>query len=364
MANLISQAREALGQLFIMGFSGPELSDETQAFLTQAGIGGVQISALNYESPAQMAELSNQIQECRRNHPLWIGVDHEGGRVQRFKKHFTRIPDAAAIAAMDSPKLAFDIGEMMARELRAVGINLNFAPVVDIATNIRNPVIGPRAYGNDEETVSKMSSAIVRGHLVNQVQPCVKHFPGHGDTATDSHFSLPRVDTSLEVLREREFRPFVKAFKGRCAMVMTAHIICSQIDPQRPATLSSIVLREILRGELRYSRVIISDEMEMKAITDHFGPEEAPRLAFEAGCDILLYKTEAGARHAYTSVLKALDEGKLDPAIILASVARVLALKKDILLPHHPTSVAEVGQIVGIPAHQEIVAKVAELPKK
>lgn len=360
-------AREALGDLFIMGFAGPELSDETQAFIQQAGIGGVQITALNYESPAQMAELSNQVQECRPRSsglPLWIGVDHEGGRVQRFKKHFTRIPDAAAIAAMDSPRLAFEIGELMAKELRAVGINLNFAPVVDIATNSRNPVIGPRAYGSDEETVSKMTSAIVRGHLVNGVQPCVKHFPGHGDTATDSHFSLPRVDTPLETLREREFKPFVKAFKGRCAMVMTAHIICSQIDPQRPATLSPKVLRGILRDDLRFSRVVVSDEMEMKAITDHFGPEEAPRLAIEAGCDILLYKTEAGARHAYGALLKALDEGKLDPAFVLEAAGRVRELKKDVLLPFKSTVVADVGKIVGHSEHLASVQKVPELAKK
>jgi beta-N-acetylhexosaminidase len=360
----LSEAGEALGELFIMGFNGLELTDETSAFISQAGIGGVMVNALNYESPAQMAELSNQIQECRKSLPLWIGVDQEGGRVQRLKKHFTRIPDAAAISATDSPKLVFEIAEVIARELKAVGINLNFAPVADIATNPRNPVIGPRAFGNDEDTVSKMSSGMVRGHLTQGVQPCVKHFPGHGDTSTDSHFALPRVDTSLEVMREREFKPFTKAFKSRCSMVMTAHIICSQIDPKLPATLSSKILRDILRNELRFRGVLVSDEMEMKAITDHFGPEDAPRMAIQAGCDILIYKTEKGARHAYASLLKALDDGTLQPQEVIEAATRVRKLKREVLMPYHPAKIADVGKIVGTPEHAAIAAKIPELPKK
>jgi beta-N-acetylhexosaminidase len=160
-----SSAHDALGELLILGFEGPELSEETLAFISQGGIGGVLIQATNFESPAQLAELSNQIQDGRRKNmaPLWIAVDHEGGKAQRLKKHFTKIPDAQAIAAMDSPKLAFEIAEVLAKELKAVGINLNLAPVADIATNPRNPQMVPRSFGNDEETVSKMISGIVRG---------------------------------------------------------------------------------------------------------------------------------------------------------------------------------------------------------
>ncbi len=364
MPDQIEQARNALGGLFIMGFNGLELSDDTSAFISQARLGGVLVHQPNYDSPGQMAELSNQIQTCHKGMPLWIAVDHEGGRFQRFKKHFTKIPEAAAIAAMDSPKLTFEIAELMARELKAVGINLNFAPVGDIATNPKNPIIGTRAYGSDEDMVSKMSSAMVRGHLVHGVQPCIKHFPGHGDTGADPNFHLPRVDTPLEVLQEREFKPFTKAFKSRCSMVMTGHIVCTQIDPKLPATLSPKILREILRKELRFSKVVISDEMEMKAITDHFSAEDAPRMALEAGCDILLYRSEAGARHAYASLVKALEAGKLAPRVVLEASARVIALKQDSLLPYQPAAVSEVGQKIGIPAHLELVQKVAELSRK
>jgi beta-N-acetylhexosaminidase len=246
----------------------------------------------------------------------------------------------------------------MGRELKAVGVNLNFAPVADINTNPKNPVIGPRSFGADEETVTKQITAIVRGHLVQGVQPCVKHFPGHGDTTVDSHFSLPKVDTDLETMMEREFKPFTKAFRSHCVFVMTAHVICTKIDPDRPATLSSKVLTDILRKQLRYTGLIVSDDMEMKAITDHFGVEESPCLAIEAGCDLLIYRSEAAGRKAYASVLKALESGKLSPEIVLAAEKRIRAVKKEVLLPYTPISVADISQKTGTAANLEIVQKV------
>lgn len=361
MTELVEKACKSVGELFIMGFNGLELADETAAFISQAQIGGVILFSQNFESPAQVAELTNQIQECHVGHPLWISVDHEGGRIQRFRKGFTKIPEASAISASDSPKLAFDIADVMARELRAVGINLNYAPVVDINTNPKNPIIGNRAFGNDEEQVTKMISAIVRGHLINQVQPCIKHFPGHGDTSVDSHLALPKVDTPLEVLRNREFKPFVKAFKSRCSMVMTAHILCTQIDPEKPATLSSKILRDILRKELRYTKLIISDDLEMKAITDHYGAELAPVLALEAGCDLLIYKTEAKARHAYESIIKAIESGTLAPEIILEAANRARELKGEVLPAFEPLIIPDVAKKVGTEENQAIIQKLAEI---
>jgi beta-N-acetylhexosaminidase len=355
MSTTLDAARKALGQLFIIGFSGFELSDETSSFISQANIGGVILFAHNYESPAQVAELVNEIQGCRQGLPLFVSVDHEGGKVQRFKKGFTKIPEASVIGAARSPKLTFEISEMIAKELKAVGINVNFCPVADIHTNPKNPVIGARAYGSDEDTVSKMVTAMVRGHLLQGVQPVVKHFPGHGDTTVDSHFALPKIDTTLEVMREREFKPFVRAFKSHCSMVMSAHIVCTKIDPKVPATLSPKILREILRKELRYNRVIISDDMEMKAITDHFGAEDAPRLAIEAGCDLLCYRTEAASRHAYEAVLKALESGKLNPTLVLEAEARVQTLKKEYLHPYKDVMIADVGKKIGLPEHQALL---------
>lgn len=360
---ILEDARKELGQLFIVGFNGLELSDDTTVFLSQANIGGTILFSHNYENPAQLAELTNQIQECRRELPLWVAVDHEGGKVQRFRKGFTNIPSAAAFGRADSPKLTFEISEVIAKELKIVGINLNFAPVLDILTNPKNVVIGNRSFGNTEEQVSKISSAVVRGYLVNKLNACVKHFPGHGDTLVDSHQGLPKVETPLEVLQSREFRPFVKAFKSRCTMVMTAHIVYNAIDPEFPATLSVKVLRELLRKNLRYSRLIISDDMEMKAITDQYGFKDAPRLAFQAGCDILIYRSEDKARHAYENVIKAMEEGSLAPEIILEAVQRVKSQKKDSIFPYHPVSVADVGQKIGTPENQALLDKIPEISK-
>lgn len=358
---LSSNTREAiaaLGELFIMGFKGLELSPETSSFLTQSSIGGVILFAHNYEIPAQVAELTNQIQECSKGLPLWVSVDHEGGRVQRFKKGFTRIPEAAAISATQSPKLAYEIAELMANELRAVGINLNFSPVADIATNPKNPIIGNRAFGTTADEASKFCSAVVRGHLAAGVQPCVKHFPGHGDTSTDSHLTLPAVETSLEMLKKREFLPFMKAFKSGCSFVMSAHVLIKSIDPQVPATLSTQILRDILRKQLRYDGIIISDDLEMNAITDHYGAEEAPRLALQAGCDLLIYRSEAAARKGYASLIAALEGGTLAPEIVLEAAARSRALKTKTLLPYHAVNIAEVGRRLATSVHLDLVDRV------
>ena len=353
-------AKLRLGELFITGIDGTELSDESAAFLTQSRVGGVLLFAKNYKDPEQLARLIEQIQECKADLPLWVAVDQEGGRVQRFKEPFTIIPPAAVIGKTDSPKLAFEVSELMAKELKAVGVNLNFNPVTDILTNPANPVIGDRAYGSSEDLVSRVATAICRGHLVANVQPCVKHFPGHGDTELDSHFALPKVETELSVLREREFRPFLKAFKSRCAFVMTAHIVNPKIDPEFPATLSSKTLQTILRQELRFTKIIVSDDMEMQAITDHFGAEDAPRMALQAGCDLLTYRSEKAARHAYHSLTTDLDSEKLSSQIVLEASQRSISHKKEVLMPYKPPIYSEIKKIIGCSDHKAIIEKLLQ----
>ena len=177
--SLIDDARKQLGELFITGFTGLDLSDDTAAFLSQARIGGVILFSQNYENPGQVAELTNRVQECRAELPLWISVDQEGGKVQRFKKPFTKLPDAQTVGRLDSSRLVFDLSDMIAKELKAVGINLNFSPVADIMTNPKNQVIGPRSYGTTEDQVSKHVTAMVRGHLsyrvVDFLEPVMQH---------------------------------------------------------------------------------------------------------------------------------------------------------------------------------------------
>lgn len=350
----IEHAKELLGELFIMGFNGTALEDETSAFISQAKIGGVILFSQNYENPEQVSSLINDIQNCRTGDlPLWVSVDHEGGKVQRFRTSFTRLPEADVIAKTNSPKLVFELAERTGAELRAVGINVNFAPVADINSNPKNPVIGTRAYGETEEMVSKMVSAFVRGHLTQGVQPCVKHFPGHGDTTVDSHFALPTVTDTLESLRERELRPFSKAFKSGCRWVMTAHLMNPNLDSEKPATLSSKTLMGLLREEMRYTGLIVSDDLEMKAITDHFGVEEAPRLAIEAGCDLLIYRSEAATRHAYASLIKALDEGRLSPDRVIESAELSMDIKREDLMPYGAVDPKTAGTHTGQPEFSE-----------
>lgn len=353
---MLEDALKNLGELFLFGLHSPQLNDETAAFISQAKIGGIIYFAGAYQDPRQLAQLSQDLQGCSNQLPLWLSVDQEGGRVQRFKGNgFTRIPSAYKVAESDSPKRVFEISEIIAKELAACGINLNFYPCADILTQPSNQVIGDRSFGKTEAQVTKMVSAAIRGHLVHQVQVCLKHFPGHGNTIEDSHFHLPSVESSLEELRNREFRPFVKGFKSRCGMVMTSHVINKSIDPDKPATLSKIVLQDILRSELRFTKVIVSDDMEMKAITDHFGVDQAPLLAIEAGCDLIIYRTEEAARHAYEVVRKALESGELPPQRVLESIERIQNLKKETLSEYRPPDVNQVQSKVGTKEHEAVV---------
>ena len=206
-------------------------------------------------------------------------------------------------------------------------------------------MIGNRSFGDTEERVSKLVSAYIRGHLHQGVQPCLKHFPGHGDTSVDSHLALPKVDTLLEMLEDREFKPFQKGFRAKCNFLMSAHVVVKSIDPEVPATLSSKILRQIVRQKMGFTGLIISDDLEMQAITDHFGAEDTPRLALQAGCDLLLYRSEKAARAAHESLCKALENGKLAPELVLECCARIQALKATALAEVRLVSVADVGEV-------------------
>ena len=352
--SLYQSALENIGQILLTGLEGTELSEESSAFLSQARVGGVLLFTKNYTDPEQLQNLINEIQKCRPETPFWIAADQEGGRVQRFKAPFSIVPPALTLAKKDSPKLVYSVSEVIAKELKAVGVNLNFAPVADIWTNPENKVIGDRAFGTDETSVTKFVTPFLRGHLLHRVQACVKHFPGHGDTTEDSHFHLPKIARSAADLRDRELRPFLKAFRSHCGMVMTAHIINSHMDPDYPATLSSKTLFEFLRKELRYSRVIVSDDLEMQAITDHFGIEDAPVLALNASCDLLIYRTEKAARIAYEALVRAIENGALRPERVLEAVKRSQDLKRDTFDSYKPGDPEDL-KLLGCPEHQAVL---------
>ena len=278
-----------LGQLVFTGISGLALTEDEKNFIEKEDIGGVILFSKNYESPAQVAELVNSIQVLRKEYPLFICTDHEGGRVVRFKTQFTQFPPMLDIARLESPKIFYEVATIMAEELLACGVNLNLAPVCDIWNNEQNKVIWDRAFGKDHETVSKYISSMIRGFQTNNLLSCSKHFPGHGNTIKDSHYDLPIVKKPLEKIREEEFQPFIKAIKARVDIIMMAHIIVEEIDSELPCSLSPKA-HEILRNELKFKGLILSDDMQMKAITDHRGTGEAAMMAIKAGSDLVEYR--------------------------------------------------------------------------
>lgn len=234
--------REQIGQLFMMGFAGTTVSKDLASFLKTYTPGGVIVFRRNLESVQQMVDLTNGLQNLSPASPLLIAIDQEGGRVSRLPAEFTIFPPCGQLGRCNSSELAYSAAATIAKELRAVGINMNMAPVLDVNSNPDNPVIGDRAFGATPEIVGEMSLATIGGLQDNRVVACGKHFPGHGDTATDSHKELPVVDAGIQRLRDTEFPPFQQAIRHGVASLMTAHVLYRALDSDAPATLSSAVI--------------------------------------------------------------------------------------------------------------------------
>ncbi len=317
------------GQLFITGIPGVTLESETREIIKKLRPAGIILFAHNYEGPAQLAELVNDLQSIDPNFPLLVSVDHEGGRVWRFRTRFTHFPAMGTVAKLDSPKAIFELHKIMAQELKTCGINLCFAPCCDILTNPKNKVIGDRAFGSEADTVSKFVSAAIRGLHAENILACGKHFPGHGATSKDSHFDLPVVKTSLETLQAREFLPFARAIRSKVDMIMTAHIVVDSIDPEVPATLSPRVLN-YLRKDLKHQQVIISDDLDMKAISDHHSPAEAAISALVCGCDMVIFRELSNAARAIEGLSTSLSSGILNKRNFEEKFERVEILKRKV----------------------------------
>lgn len=329
------------GNLIITGIKGSSLSPEEKELLREEKIGGVVLFSQNFEDTAQLAELVNSIQALRDEWPMFISVDHEGGRVVRFKKGFTQFPSMFEIARVDSPKLTFEVHAVMGRELAACGVNLSFSPVCDIWSNPDNQVIGDRSFGRDAETVDKHISAAIRGLQTNGVLACAKHFPGHGNTTKDSHYELPFIKESLEELRARELLPFVRASKSRAEFMMMGHLMIDALDNKYPTSVSAKAY-QFLREETKFSKIVITDDMEMKAIADRYTTEEAAVMAIDAGADILLYRKPEEAAKAVQSLREALKTKKLKKDKFLDRLGRVEACKQENFKEYKPIYVPKI----------------------
>jgi beta-N-acetylhexosaminidase len=332
------------GQLIISGIKGTSLLPEEADFIRDEKLGGVVLFSHNFEDPAQLAELVNSIQKLRDEYPLFISVDHEGGRVVRFKKHFTQFPSMLELAKFDSPKLVFEVHQVMAKELAACGINLCFSPCCDILTNPDNKAIGDRAYGYDAVTVEKYISAAIRGLQTSGLLSCAKHFPGHGSTTQDSHNELPLVKTSLEELRSREVIPFIKASKSRVEFMMMAHLLVDALDPNLPTSLSPKAY-EFLRNETKFSKIVITDDMEMKAVADKFSIEEAAVMAINAGTDMLLYRFLDDAKRALAAIREGTKKRTIKKEALVEKLGRVERCKKEFLSNYQPIYIPKIADV-------------------
>ncbi len=325
---------ELVGQLTLIGISGHTLTADEKKFIVENNISGVVLFSRNVAEPEQIYDLCQEIQSLRINMadkaPLFIGIDMEGGRVHRLKSPFTQWPPLKTIGDLDSPTAAYHFSHQMGLELMSVGINLDFAPCVDVFTNSANTVIGDRAVSHDPFMVEKMASALVRGYLKSGIFSCAKHFPGHGHTIIDSHEELPIETADLKRLHDVELVPFKKAFRSKVDMVMTGHISFPSIDSEWPVTLSEIFLKKMIKAEFKYRGLIITDDLDMKAMAKHYNKSEIPIRSFEAGADLLLYCNEPESPPvAIESVSSAISQGRLNKNEIEQTHQKVIEAKKN-----------------------------------
>lgn len=336
---------EKVGQLLIGGFEGTEIGDQATRLVQEYQVGGLILYGRNIAGAGQLVTLTNGLKALNGDGiPLFLSIDQEGGGVDRMPPEVRRTPGAYCVGQTGSVPAAQSYGDVLAAECAAFGLNLDFAPVLDVWSNPGNTVIGQRAFSADARTVAGLGPAAARCMMAQGVIPAVKHFPGHGDTAVDSHVGLPVVDKSPEELEETELIPFRAAIQsagtdGQVPAVMVAHILLTQLDPERPASLSPAVVTGLLREELGFAGAVLTDDLTMGAVTQSYGLGEAAVLAVEAGCDILLVcHGQDSVPAVRTALLEAAASGRITAERLDESVYRILRLKTEYALTNEPVS--------------------------
>ncbi len=353
--------RREIGQLLIGSLPGAVITPEIRSLAREFSLGGVTLFSRNIEAPEQVAELSIDAQALAGELPLWVGVDQEGGRVARLRKPFTEWPPMAVLGRSGSADLAGRFAAALAAELKAVGITLDYAPVLDIHTNPRNPIIGDRALAETADAVAQLGAAIIRGLQENGVAACGKHFPGHGDTSVDSHLELPLVEHPPDRIRRVEGVPFREAIRADVAFIMTAHVLVPSLDEERPATLSRRIVHDILRDEMGYQGVILSDDLEMKAIARTYAVPEAAVEAIAAGCDAALICSGDVEVQAATleALVHAVEEDRIPFKRVEDALKRLRRAKERFLAAPVAAQAPRIQHVVGCDAHQRIAEEMS-----
>ena len=356
-----SAIRRDIGQLLIGSLPDSTITPEIRSLAREFSLGGVTLFARNIEAPEQVAELSIDTQALASDIPLWVCVDQEGGRVARLRKPFTEWPPMAVLGRSGSAELASRFAAALAAELKAVGITLDYAPVLDILTNPKNPVIGDRALAENADAVARLGAAIVRGLQDNGVAACGKHFPGHGDTSVDSHLDLPLVEHPPDRIRRVECVPFREAIRADVAFIMTAHVLVPSLDEERPATLSPRIVQDMLRDELGYQGAILSDDLEMKAIAQTREIPDAAIEAIAAGCDgVLICSGDIDAQAATLEALvHAVEDGRISYKRLEDATRRLRRAKERFLAAPVAAMAPRLQHVLGCDAHQRIAEEMS-----
>lgn len=345
----------------MVGFQGTTPSKEIRDLVLRHHIGGVILFSHNIKTPTQCAELTKELQDLSASAPLLIAVDQEGGRVARLPPPWTQFPSARTVGQGNSVSMTYRCAEAMAKELLAVGINMNFAPVLDVDTCRENPIIGDRSFGESPTLVAEHGLAVISGLQDQRVIACGKHFPGHGDTNADSHKTLPHVNHTANRLTELELKPFMHAVDNRVASLMTAHVLYTHLDKKRPATLSKDIITQLLRKTLHFEGVVVTDDLEMKGITEHFTVAEAAVKSVSAGSDLVLVCHSADQQMlALESLVHAVEDGTIKEERLNESLDRLLRLKVHFLLPRTSPHQNEIKAVVGCDAHSALVEELKE----
>jgi beta-N-acetylhexosaminidase len=355
--------RRRVGQLALVGFAGYSIPQDLRLFARDFDLGGVVLFPGNIEAPEQVSEIARDVEALADELPLWVSTDQEGGRVARLKPPFTVWPPMTTLGRSGDAGLAERFARALAAELKAVGISLDFTPVLDIDTNRANPVIGDRALSERAEEVARLGAVIIRTLQAEGIAACGKHFPGHGDTTTDSHHDLPIVEHPPDRIERVELVPFKAAIEADVASIMTAHILLPAIDDQRPATLSPAIIDGMLKRSLGYQGLVVTDDLGMQAISARYGTAEATVAAIAAGCDAVLLGTpDQGAQvAAMEAVIHAVENRTLPLKRVQDALKRHRRVKERFLAPPRPVPLtgAALRTQLGRDEHLAVAAEMA-----
>ena len=339
----------------MVGMPGPDLDKETDKLIREGHIGGIILFSRNIENPLQLAGLCRDLQSAAteaQDYPLFLAVDQEGGRVARLKAPFRSFPGNVAISMDEEPvKRAIEFATVTSKEMKIVGLNMNLAPVVDVQRGEIEKHLAGRSFGEDPGLVAFLGRKVVKHLQENGIMAVAKHFPGLGRAEVDPHFQLPKINIDLEELERINFPPFAAAIEEGVCGIMTSHAVYPALDPERPATLSPLVLTKVLRERMGFRGLTITDDLEMGAIAADWNVAEGALKSFQAGADVLLIcKDQSHTRESLDSMRRALSKGVISMERLAQSLERIRKMKAKFLGHREEISLAGVREYFKISA--------------